>query len=99
MGWNNNGAYRSATAMDELGQHMRRIVTPAQWGTIAPLFRQANCAGGPFKVSPADTARYAEVFRAAADHPQMHVFWATSARELADVAERHARTGKPWEWF
>jgi hypothetical protein len=40
----------------------------------------------------------ARIFRTAAAHRLMPAFWATSARELADVADRHAANGQPWRW-
>lgn len=99
MGWNNGGAYRSATAMVELGTHIAHTVSASEWRTIQPLFQQANSGQGPFDIPAVDAARYAQVFRAAAGHRLMPAFWATSARELADVADRHANTGQPWSWY
>jgi hypothetical protein len=98
MGWNNGGAYRSASAMHELGTHMAHVLPATQWRTVQPLFHQAQWAGGPFSISPTDTARMAEAFRAAAAHRLMPKFWATSATELAAVAAKHAAAGQPWRW-
>lgn len=98
MGWSNGGAYRSATAMHELGTHMAHALPAGQWRTVRGLFDLAQTAGGPFSFSPADTRRIADVFRAAAGHPLMPAFWAGSASELAEVAAAHVRAGKRWEW-
>lgn len=98
MGWSNGGAYRSATAMVELGQHIAHIVTASEWRTIQPLFHNADYGDGPFDVAARDAARMAQIFRTAAASPLMPDAWATSARELADVAESHAQGGQPWTW-
>ncbi len=99
MGWSNGGAYRSATGMYELSTHMSHVLTGAQWRIVQPLFHLAEHAdNGPFRIQPGDAAGMAQVFRAAADHRLMPEFWATSARQLADVADRHAQNGQPWEW-
>jgi hypothetical protein len=85
--------------MVELGQHVAHIVTASEWRTIQPLFHNANRGDGPFDIAARDAARMAQIFRTAAASPRMPVFWATSARELADVAERHAQSGQPWPWY
>ncbi len=98
MGWSNGGAYRSATAMFELGQYMAHALPAADWRVVQPLFESANSGGGPFAVSPADTRRMAEVFRAAAKHRLVPRFWRKSASELAAVAAKYAASGTPWRW-
>ncbi|NUP49182.1 MAG: hypothetical protein HOW97_18025 [Catenulispora sp.] len=98
MGWSNGGAYRSAGAMHELGQHMAHVLPAGEWRAVQSLFRSAQWADGPFEIAPADTRRMAAVFRAAAGHRLMPREWAVSADELAAVAEQHATRGVPWEW-
>lgn len=98
MGWSYGGGTRSASAMGELGSHMAHVLPAAQWRTVRGLFDLAQTADGPFSFSPTDTRRMAEAFRAAASHWLVPRFWRKSARELAEVAERHAAAGQPWRW-
>lgn len=98
MGWSNGGAYRSATAMGELGEHMERVLAAEQWQSVQPLFHLANCAGGPFEISVRDAAAMADAFHAASKSWRVPRFWRKSAGELAVVAERHVSTGQPWRW-
>lgn len=98
MGWNNGGAYRSATAMHELGQHVAHVVSASDWRTVQPLFHSAQWADGPFTLTARAAGSIARVFRTAAAHQLMPGYWADSARELAAVAEQHAATGRAWRW-
>jgi hypothetical protein len=98
MGWSNGGAYRSASAMYELGQHMAHALPAADWRAVAPLFRLAQRADGPFEIAPGDADRMAVAFRAAAGHRLMPREWMVSASELAAVAAQHAAARRPWRW-
>lgn len=90
--------YRSGTAMYEVGQHVVRIVTPADWRDVERLFYLANHADGPFSIQPRKARRMAEVLRAAAEHRSMSRDLKEGVEELADAADRAADARQRWKW-